>query len=81
MTLSQKKLVISRARKKNKRQKIFITELQLLRVRKIRHSREGGNPQVRNFLKRMDSRLRTSGMTALRRTLYKPVNHNHLSAG
>jgi hypothetical protein len=40
MTLSQKKLVISRARKKNKRQKIFITELQLLRVRKIRHSRE-----------------------------------------
>jgi hypothetical protein len=28
-----------------------------------RHSREGGNPGELNFLKRMDSRLRTSGMT------------------
>jgi hypothetical protein len=31
---------------------------------KSRHSREGGNPCVLTFLKRMDSRLRTSGMTA-----------------
>ncbi|MFA5822728.1 MAG: hypothetical protein WC853_06610, partial [Thermodesulfovibrionales bacterium] len=29
---------------------------------------EGGNPGARNFLKRMDSRLRTSGMTAMKRT-------------
>ena len=35
---------------------------------KSRHSREGGNPGARNFLKRMDSRLRTSGMTAMKRT-------------
>jgi hypothetical protein len=31
---------------------------------------EGGNPCVRNVLKRMDSRLRNSGMTALNRTFY-----------
>jgi uncharacterized protein len=36
-----------------------------------RHSREGGNPCVRSFLKRMDSRLRTSGMTAIKRTFYE----------
>jgi hypothetical protein len=41
---------------------------------KSRHSREGGNPCARNFLKRMDSRLRTSGMTALKRTFYEAVN-------
>ncbi len=29
---------------------------------------EGGNPGARNFLKRMDSRLQTSGMTAMKRT-------------
>jgi hypothetical protein len=40
---------------------------------KSRHSREGGKPEARNFLKRMDSRLRTSGMTALKRTFYDVV--------
>jgi len=35
---------------------------------KSRHSRGGGNPGTRNFLKRMDSRLRISGMTAIKRT-------------
>jgi len=43
------------------------------------HSRQGGNPCALNFLKRVDSRLRTpaynllgqaSGMTALKRTVY-----------
>jgi len=29
---------------------------------------EGGNPGPRNFLKGMDSRLMTSGMTAMKRT-------------
>ena len=38
-----------------------------------RHSREGGNPCARNFLKRMDSRLRTSGMTAMKKTFYEGV--------
>jgi len=37
---------------------------------KSRHSREGGNPGVLNFLKRMDSRLITSGMTASERTFH-----------
>ena len=37
---------------------------------KRRHSREGGN-----LLKRMDSRLRSSGMTALKRTFSDVVNH------
>jgi len=41
---------------------------------KSRHSREGGNPGARNFLKRMDSRLRTSGMTAMKRTFCDVVN-------
>jgi len=41
---------------------------------KSRHSREGGNPSARNFLKRMDSRLRTSGMTAMKRTFCDVVN-------
>jgi len=50
-----------------------------------RHSREGGNPGARNFLKRMDSRLRTpdyefrgqaSGMTAMKRTFCDVVNFN-----
>ncbi len=39
-----------------------------------RHSRESGNPGECNFLGKMDSRLRTSGMTALKRTFYKSVN-------
>jgi hypothetical protein len=39
-----------------------------------RHSREGGNPVALNFLKRMDSRLRTSGMTDLKRLLSDAVN-------
>jgi hypothetical protein len=42
--------------------------LKLDELVKSRHSREGGNPGARNFLKRMDSRLRTSGMTAMKRT-------------
>ena len=41
---------------------------------KSRHSREGGNLCARNFLKRMDSRLRTSGMTAMKRTFCDVVN-------
>ncbi len=41
---------------------------------KSRHSREGGNPCARNFLKRMDSRLRISGMTAVKRTFCDVVN-------
>ncbi|MGC2061674.1 MAG: NADH-quinone oxidoreductase subunit M [Thermodesulfovibrionales bacterium] len=40
---------------------------------KSRHSREGGNPDARNVLKRMDSRLRPSGMTATERTFYDGV--------
>jgi hypothetical protein len=40
---------------------------------KSRHSREGGNPWARNFLKRMDSRLRTSGMTVKKRAFYDVV--------
>ena len=55
---------------------------------KSRHSREGGNPGERNFLKRMDSRLRTSGMTAMKRTFYDVViiyflniNDMHLKRG
>ena len=49
---------------------------------KSRHSREGGNPCARNFLKRMDSRLKTpdyefrgqaSGMTAMKKTFYEGV--------
>ncbi len=47
---------------------------------KSRHSREGGNPCARNFLKRMDSRLRTSGMTAMKRTFYEVVNLNMSSS-
>jgi tRNA-binding protein len=42
---------------------------------KSRHSREGGNPGAHNFLKRMDSRLRTSGMTAIKRTSCDVVNN------
>jgi len=45
-----------------------------------RHSREGGNPGERNFLKRMDSRLRTSGMTALKRTFYDVVNFKFIKS-
>jgi hypothetical protein len=46
------------------------------------HSRESGNPGALNFLKRMDSRLRTpdyklrgqaSGMTALKIAFYEAV--------
>ena len=43
---------------------------------KSRHSREGGNPDARNFLKRMGSRLRTSGMTAMKRTFYAVVKYD-----
>jgi hypothetical protein len=35
---------------------------------KSRHSREGWNPGARNFSKRMDSRLMTSGMKAMEST-------------
>jgi len=41
---------------------------------KSRHSREGGNPGARNFMKRMDSRLKTSGMTAMKKTFCDVVN-------
>ncbi len=37
---------------------------------------EGGNPGARNFLKRMDSRLRTSGMTAMKRTFCDVVKYD-----
>ena len=40
---------------------------------KSRHSREGGNPGARNFMKRMDSRLKTSGMTAMKKTFHKVI--------
>ncbi len=43
---------------------------------KSRNSREGGNPEVSNFFRKMDSRLRTSGMTALKRTSYDVVKDN-----
>ena len=42
---------------------------------KSHHSRGGGNPGVLNFLKRMDSRLRTSGMTTSKRTFHFLVTH------
>ena len=41
---------------------------------KSRHSREGGNPGAHNFLKRIDSRLRTSGMTTMKRTFCDVVD-------
>jgi hypothetical protein len=38
-----------------------------------RHTREGGYPREIYELKRMDSRQKTSGMTALEKTSYKVV--------
>jgi len=41
---------------------------------KSRHSREGGNPEANNFIKRMDSRLKTSGMTDSRYLECSPIH-------
>ena len=46
---------------------------------KSRHSREGGNPEMCNFSGKMDSRLRTAGMTALNGTFYDVVKDNPVS--
>jgi hypothetical protein len=51
----------------------FYDSVKLDSLVKSRHSREGGNPRAQNFLKRLDSRLRISGMTAIRKTFYEPV--------
>jgi general secretion pathway protein I len=40
---------------------------------KSRHSRESGNPSALEFLKRMYSRLKTSGMTVMKRTFHKVI--------
>ncbi len=64
----QMELIIPRANEK-------IPEKDDNRV-KSRHSREGGNPEMCNFSGKMDSRLRTSGMTALNGTFYDVVKDN-----
>ncbi|MFZ3136632.1 MAG: hypothetical protein WA126_04470 [Thermodesulfovibrionales bacterium] len=65
-------------------EKLFIILIKIDELVKSRHSREGGNPDARNFLKRMDSRLRTpdyefrgqaSGMTAIKRTFCDVVKN------
>jgi len=57
----------------------LITDI-IANLLKNRHSREARsrcfkqrNPGALNFLKRMDSRLRTSGMTALKIAFYETV--------
>jgi hypothetical protein len=64
-----------------KKQNIIFPKANLDELHISHHSRampagrqEGGNPCAHNVLKRMDSRLRTSGMTGIGRIFYEVVN-------